>query len=251
MGCIMRAFKVYTHAQRPELKEQTDAFGDVWPELIFHDEIAKLYYHHTETTFAEFNLYLCDEDDTIMAAGVAVPLAWDGSLDNLPDGWDAALERSVHNHEQKVAPTTLCALGAMVSQSRHGQGLSKFIIRAMKSVAARHGLRSLIAPVRPTLKSHYPLTPMESYIRWAREDGSPFDPWLRVHWREGARVLRIAPRSMVIKGTVADWEAWTKMRFPESGSYVVAGALQPVVINCEEGVGSYEEPNVWMLHEIE
>jgi hypothetical protein len=56
---------------------------------------------------------------------------------------------------------------------------------------------------------------------------------------------------MVITGSLAEWEQWTKMRFPESGAYVVPGALQPVMIDCEKDLGRYEDPNVWMRHAIE
>ena len=55
---------------------------------------------------------------------------------------------------------------------------------------------------------------------------------------------------MVITGTVAEWEEWTHMRFPKSGRYVVPGALEPVVIDRENDLGRYVEPNVWMRHQI-
>ena len=60
-----------------------------------------------------------------------------------------------------------------------------------------------------------------------------------------------APRSMTIPGTLAQWEKWTGMRFPESGEYVVPGALAPVRIDAEGGAGVYVEPNVWMRHAID
>jgi hypothetical protein len=122
------------------------------------------------------------------------------------------------------------------------------ILRAMRSTAAAYGLTALIAPVRPTLKHRYPLTPIDRYARWTRPDGSPFDPWLRVHWRLGAEFLQVAPQSMVVTGTVEAWETWTGLSFPESGPYVVSGALQPVVINLGRDCGRYEDPNVWMRH---
>jgi hypothetical protein len=40
------------------------------------------------------------------------------------------------------------------------------------------------------------------------------------------------------------------MAFPESGSYVVEGALVPVEIDRTRDVGSYVEPNVWMRHTV-
>jgi hypothetical protein len=40
------------------------------------------------------------------------------------------------------------------------------------------------------------------------------------------------------------------MSFPESGPYVVPGALQPVWIDREQNEGRYEDPNIWVLHPI-
>lgn len=45
-------------------------------------------------------------------------------------------------------------------------------------------------------------------------------------------------------------EAWTGLRFPESGAYVVPGALTPVTIDREADRGEYVEPNVWMRHAV-
>ena len=38
------------------------------------------------------------------------------------------------------------------------------------------------------------------------------------------------------------------MAFPETGAYVVPGALVPVEIDRERDEGLYVEPNVWMVH---
>lgn len=40
------------------------------------------------------------------------------------------------------------------------------------------------------------------------------------------------------------------MRFPESGEYIVEGALVPVEMDVERDRGTYVEPNVWMVHEV-
>ena len=55
---------------------------------------------------------------------------------------------------------------------------------------------------------------------------------------------------MTITGTVAEWEGWTGMLFPESGDYVVPGALELVTIDREADLGTYVEPNVWMHHQL-
>jgi hypothetical protein len=81
-----------------------------------------------------------------------------------------------------------------------------------------------------------------------REDGLPFDPWMRVHARLGATTLRPEPHSMQINGSIAEWERWTGMAFPTDGEFVFPGGLAP--LHVRNGVGRYWEPNVWMLHRL-
>jgi len=100
------------------------------------------------------------------------------------------------------------------------------------------------------LKERYPTIPIEHYVRWTRDDGSSFDPWIRVHTGIGARIGPAIPESMRITGTVADWESWTKMAFPESGDYVFPNGLAMLHIDRERDAGEYWEPNVWLIHTI-
>lgn len=83
---------------------------------------------------------------------------------------------------------------------------------------------------------------------WKREDGLHIDPWIRTHQRLGATVPAPAVDSMLVTGSVAEWESWTGMAFPRSGRYAVPGALDPVVIDREHDWGEYSETNVWMRH---
>ena len=89
---------------------------------------------------------------------------------------------------------------------------------------------------------------LESFARWARSDGLHIDPWIRTHQRLGASILAPAPRSMIITGTIAEWESWAAMAFPESGQYVVPDALDLVTIDREQDRGTYAETNLWMRH---
>jgi hypothetical protein len=122
-------------------------------------------------------------------------------------------------------------------------------VKAMLDVARRHGLEALIAPARPSWKEHYPLVPIEGYAAWRRPDCFPFDPWLRVHERLGARALKPEPQSLRITGSVPEWEQSTGMAFPESGDYWFPGGLTTVAIDREEDT-AYWEPKVWMEHTI-
>ena len=179
--------------------------------------------------------------------GNAIPAAWDGDIASLPDGGvDAVVEAGFA--EGAPTPTVLCALQILIAPDYRGQGLSSRMIERMGEIGRQHGLETLIAPVRPNLKHRYPLAPIERYITWRRDDGAHVDPWLRTHERLGAEIVKVAPESMRVPGSVAEWEEWTEMAFPESDTYVVPGALVPVEIDRERDEGLYVEPNVWMVH---
>lgn len=238
-----------TLAQRPELEaEMPRLHSESWPEFVLNDPIAIRYWGSLFSTFADFQYVLCDEQGEALAAGHTIPLVWDGTVEGLPAGWDAALEQGFHDYAQGRPPTALCGLSIVIAPGLQGQGLSEAMARAMKTLTAQHRLRDLIIPLRPSLKSRYPLISMEEYIQWKREDGEPFDPWLRVHWRLGAKVLSLVPLSMVITETVGKWEEWTGMHFPESGEYTVPGALSPIVIDHARDLGRYEEANIWIQY---
>jgi GNAT superfamily N-acetyltransferase len=243
------AFEVASLDARPELTlPALELLAVGWPEFMQHDPVAERHQARLATELAGFQVLLLDEKDELAALGVAIPFAWDGTLAGLPAGWDAVVTRGVADLDAGRRPTTLAALSVTVAPARRRRGLSRLVIQALKDAAARAGLGTLLAPVRPSGKSAYPLTPMERYVRWARADGSPFDPWLRTHWRLGGEVLEVCPASMEIAAGVAAWEAWTELAFPETGAYVVPGALVPVAIDRERDLGRYVEPNVWLRH---
>src|SRR6185437_11910476 len=242
---------VHTLEERPDLTAQLLALAPrAWPIFTLADDVSlRAYDALFDLPFTAFQLALC-EHGAVIAGGHAIPLLWDGTLEGLPSGWDGALLQGIADHQAGRHPTALTGLAVTIDPTYQGRGLSQIIIHAMKTLAANHGLRDVIVPVRPSLKPLYPLIPMEQYMAWSRSDGSPFDPWLRTHWRMGAEVLCAAPSSMVVTGTVADWESWTEMRFPQSGDYVVPGALAPVRIDCATDQGQYTEPNVWVRHRV-
>lgn len=85
---------------------------------------------------------------------------------------------------------------------------------------------------------------MERFAAWRRPDGSSLDPWIRTHERLGAFILGTASRSMVITGSVAEWEEWAAMAFPESGAFVVPDALNLADIDRDADRGTYVEENL-------
>jgi hypothetical protein len=154
----------------------------------------------------------------------------------------------VTEHEDGTEPNTLVVMGAMVRKDEGGRGWAGAILQALREEALGRGLVSVIAPVRPTLKQRYPLTPIETFTGWTRADGLPLDPWVRTHVRLGASVLGCAPRSQTITGSVAEWESWTGLDLPVSGEYVIPDGLALLSVDRDADTGIYHEPNIWMRH---
>ncbi|HET8604819.1 MAG TPA: GNAT family N-acetyltransferase [Marmoricola sp.] len=233
---------------RPDLeKEAGEAFRERWPEFIFHDAVPKRYMPRVGEYFGDYDILLLD-DGKVAAGGWGVPLRWDGTVADLPAGYDDALVRSVEGHEQGVAPNAFSFMAAAVAKAYDRQGLATDVLTALADKARRRGIEHVIAPIRPTWKARYPQVSMAEYATWTREDGLSIDPWIRTHQRMGATVLAPASPSMLIEGTVAEWEEWTGMLFPVTGDYVVPDALALLHVDREADRATYREENLWVQH---
>jgi GNAT superfamily N-acetyltransferase len=244
--------EIVTTSDRTDLEDQLlPALGSGWPEFIFHDPISKKYIERVQKYFARFDVLLL-EDGQVVAGGWGVPLAWDGTVDGLPGGkdggYDGAMAVSVDGYEAGTTPDTLSVMAAAVHPERRGSGLAGQVLTALRERATAAGLDRVIAPVRPTLKARYPLTPMDRFATWTRPDGLHLDPWIRTHQRLGATILASCERSMTMPGTVADWESWSGLTLPESGQYVIPDALDLLHVDRETDHATYTEPNLWIRH---
>jgi hypothetical protein len=236
-----------TADERPDLWEAArPLFQDVWPEYNLHGNETGQVFSSLVPRHARQQVLLYDRElELVVARGRTIPFCWDGSLNDLPAGFDALGRRALGD---QARPTALSALAAEVDLDHQGRGLSQLVIQAMGECARSADLAPLVAPVRPNWKDRYPLTPIDRYAQWKREDGLPFDPWMRVHARLGATVLRSEIRSLRIEAPVSEWQEWTGMEFPDDGTYVFPLGLAP--LSVRDGTGSYWEPNVWMRHDL-
>lgn len=222
----------------------------VWPPFMMHDPVANENWHELLERFPDYQLALLDtENDRVAGMGNSFPLHWDESLENLPEtGWDWAFTAAVQNHKQGITPNYHCAIQIIIHPDYRSQRLSAPMIQAVRTVTKAQGLQALIIPIRPSEKSKYPLTSMDDYVTWKNEEALPLDPWLRAHVRQGARIVKVCHESKTVRGTRAEWGKWTDMKFPQSGRYVIPGALNPMEMNVEKDEGIYVEPNVWIVH---
>ncbi len=144
-------------------------------------------------------------------------------------------------------PDAISAVEIAVRPDHQGTGISRQMLDALRDNADRRGFAELVAPVRPNAKTDAH-EPMSTYAYRVREDGLPLDPWLRVHVRAGGRIAKVAPRSMVVPGTLEEWREWTGLPFDETGPVLVPRALAPVHCDVGHGIATYVEPDVWVVH---
>ena len=247
------------------LSSRRDLIGKVFgpeiqsalPEFMRHDPTGALYFGDGRLgRYLDFALVAFDarETDRPLARAFCVPFAFrDGGAgrEELPDGgWDAVIRWADADHLSQRRPTAVSALEIMVAPHLHGNGVSQAMLRAMRATVGARGFSDLYAPLRPTAKDREPLTPFADYVARQRDDGLPADPWIRVHVRAGAKIVKIAPTSMTITGTLAEWAGWTGIRFAASGTAIVPGALSPVHVSLEQDHAVYVEPNLWVHHKL-
>jgi hypothetical protein len=251
MTATATAMRTVTIAERPDLAPAVpEVLASRWPVYMLagdagHDvDLIEL----LTVGAPQHQILLLDDNDKVLGVGLSLPLAWDGSLDGLPAGWDGAITASACLRAGGGTPNIASALSVTLSPEASGRGHAATMVAAMQAAATGAGLQGMLVPVRPVHKHRFPLVPMSEYVTWRTPDGATFDPWLRVHERLGARVLTVAPRSLTITGTVAHWAAWTGVDLPGSGEYLIPGGLVPLAVDAAADLGTYVEPNVWVLH---
>lgn len=264
-----------------------------WPQLKDVSETGKLEaYPHVLQSLPDGGW------DTILARGIRQHLAREG----LPSSSFPVLTRDQEDDLTTCgminSPNALSAICIAIREDRRQLGFAERLIEAMRRTAQDEHFRALVVPLRPTRKSEFLSIPMEDYISWAQTDSLsldlpnphshrrinslhnlvhgynfshelPFDPWLRKHVRLGGTIAKIAPSSMFIQGTVAEWQDWTgidfgrffqkmqaedlKIESVSNRKYLevsVPGGLVPLRVYVREQTCTYIEPNVWLYHKI-
>ncbi|UQX04885.1 N-acetyltransferase [Streptomyces sp. RerS4] len=225
---------------------------DSWPEFSVNDALGWLLYPRMVAEFPD-HVWIATEGDEVIARAFSLPFALHTEARGgvLPaNGWDAVLMWAFSDQRRGVEPDTVSAIEISVATDRQGEGLSARMLAAMRESVRAAGFAELVAPVRPSGKPAEPDTPMAEYAYRTREDGLPYDPWLRVHVRAGAVIDSVAPLSMTVSGSLAQWREWTGLPFDTAGPVQVPGALVPVHCEPERGYAVYVEPNVWVRHPL-
>lgn len=222
-----------------------------WNELGYLNYTRAHYEHYQGLldAYPDYQLCLVDEETGYpVAVANSVPFACSGPDDLPPEGWDWVVETAARTRGAGAQATMLGALAVSVPAVHRSKGYARMMIRSLLNLAEAKNLRGVVVPVRPTGKVRHPWVPITDYMNWTDETGRPYDPWLRSHLASGAKMVGPCERSMVVHEPLGFWENWSKKHFEETGPYALAGAIAPVKIDVARGMGTYEEPNVWMAY---
>jgi hypothetical protein len=250
MGVIV---EVVSLAERPDLAgDYTAPFAAAWPEFMRHDRVDRLLDRLTGHEHPDLALLALDPAGRPAARAYSLPFTWPGDPGrNLPpEGYDAVVLAAARDRLAGECGNVLATLEVTVAPHARGCGLAATMLDAVKAGGARRGFTSLVIPARPTRAGEHQEVPFARYVSTRRADGLPVDPWLRSQVRSGGHVVGIAPRSMVITGSLADWRAWTGLPFADATPARPAGALVPVLVDPAADLAVYVEPNVWVHHRL-
>ncbi len=219
-----------------------------WEPVIIHSAIQKKYWNKIKDYFPAYQWYLVTPQDEVIGLANTLPLNFNDPLVDLPvRGWDWMVEQAVRQFEDSVIPNALGGLQIVVFSDYRNQGYSKKILGHLKSKFKESELDHFILPIRPILKENHPEVSMEEYLGWEVE-GQPYDPWIRLHFKEGAALVKVCANSMEVTGSKAEWLDWTGISINGDGTYCVPGGLSPIQYIESKDLGIYREPNIWISY---
>jgi GNAT superfamily N-acetyltransferase len=197
------------------------------------------------TAFARTHYFVLEEGTGKLAGlCINVPFAWTGEVDDLP-GYNELLRRCLNERHARCVPTALAGILGAVAPEYQSQGVSRLFFGAAAAALEKLGLRNYLSPVRPSNKQSYPNFSIDDFLSWRTPEGELVDPWLASFVRGGSKMLGIAREAITMSASCAQWSAWTGMRFPVSGDYVIPGGHRLLEVDAGRGVGRYAEDHVW------
>lgn len=238
---------VLTGKERHKIPENT-SFMDSWPEFLKFGKVGGEALAQIYAGFPEFQTYAVDREGRLAGIVNAAPVSWDGSLSALPSGFDGLCYRIAEEMRQGTGKKVLAGLAISVADSHRQTGLASAMIQRLKRLATQHQMGGLIVPLRPTKKKAYPLSPIERYGFWRTKNGDHFDPWVRLHERHGAQLLRADAEGMRVESRLSHWEKWTGLSFFESGWYIIPEGLAPLKVDMDKDHGVYREGSLWVSY---
>lgn len=145
--------------------------------------------------------------ETVVAGGIMTQIQWDGQTDTVPGGWEEAVQRAYTDQIEERDSNTLVALLAFTSPRFRGRGMAGTVIDKMIEIARARNFKSFILPLLPPsqFESDKIDVPMKELQTITRDDGLPYDYWIRLHKKKGATILNSSDYSHRFVMTLSDF----------------------------------------------
>jgi ribosomal protein S18 acetylase RimI-like enzyme len=180
---------------------------------------------------------------------------WDGSIASLST-WDyvAGGSISLGDFSNTYIPdgNTLNIMSISVAPEMQGKGLATILFREIIDMAEYFGVEHLICSFRPSGYGKYKLESgpisIAEYCRLTKEDGLPWDSWLRIATRYGMVPLRIENAAITVEVAKSQFEEYRKTfnkykwSINNEGKWE-CGEAGTWTINGDKAI--YSEPNLW------
>lgn len=171
-------------------------------------------------------------------------------------GWQWALRASLEDEQVN----TLCLTSVTVAREFRGLGFATLLVCSAKEQAKSLKFHNLLVPVRPTEKHRFPELSLEQYLTPFYQLNSQdndfldkekfYDPWIKLHLKQGATLLNICEQSMVITASIRWWEERTNTSIAQLSEIHFPLGLVPLKIDQKNNMATYAEPNIWMKYSI-
>ncbi|WP_430813451.1 hypothetical protein [Carboxylicivirga sp. RSCT41] len=205
--------------------------------------------------------------ETVAAGGICTEIDWDGTNEDLPEGWQDSVQRAYNESKSnKERSNTVVALLAFTLSRYRKRGLSGKVISKMCLYGKENGYEYCIIPTLPPaqFQKEYIDTPVSDLAKIRREDGSYMDYWLRLHTQKGAEVLTTSERSHRFVYSLKDFsEHVSSFPLNESGEHLVAldkdkslggngkNMWQKVYVDLDKDMVQFDWGCIWVKYDLQ
>lgn len=182
---------------------------------------------------------------------------WDGNIATLPT-WDSVAGGSIELGDFSETyvndGNTLDIMSISVDPEMQGKGLATILFREVLNMAEYFGVEHLICSFRPCgygkfkLQSGNNPVSFTEYCGLTKEDGLPWDPWLRIATRYGMVPLRIEKAAITVEVSKSTFEEYKQTYNKNNWSLNSEGKWEcgeagTWTVNGDKAI--YSEPNLW------
>ncbi len=204
--------------------------------------------------FPEGQLLIQSSNGFILASVSTNRIQWSGCIEELPD-WDTvAGDPTTYETTYNPKGNTLTLMSMNVHQEYRKFGLATQLIHAVQECAHQLGVIYIAGSFRPSefgrYKAHHQVIPFSEYVQKKREDGLPYDPWIRSLTRSGMIPLKVDSHAMTVTLPIDELQSLRETYQPELWQEGVNGVWEcgevgQWTIDETTGLATYQESNLW------